>query len=526
MAGTRIKLLPVYLSLCVSILFALPARSSTLTVGPGGDLQNALNSANPGDVIVITAGATFTGNFTLPAKSNGTATIRVESSALASLPEGRRVSPSSTRYMPTLVSPNSTAVISATTGANNWTFAGLNITTTETVINYGLVTVGLGTETSVGALPANYIFDRCYIHGAAAGNTKRGIALNGVNITVANSWISTIMEVGQDTQALCGWNGPGPYRILNNYLEAAGENVMFGGAEALIPNLIPSQITVENNWFSKPLSWCPFSTQYAGVPWTVKNLLELKNAQAVMVRNNIFQYSWQSGQTGYAILMTPRTNSGQNEWAEVQDVIFSGNVVQHAAGGINFEGVDDDDVEQNVMRLHLVSISDNIFSDINGVPWGGTSTESWVFQVVSGSDHLAITNNTGFSDFGTLIGDGTLSDPSRYFTFTRNICSVGIYGIDGSGSQQGTAALQEYFPGSTVIGNMLIGGDSEIYPPGNTFPANMSAVGFANWQAGNYQLLPGSPYQGMGANVADVVASLRGVNGTSNPLTAPFYAGP
>ena len=526
MAEIRIKLLPVYLSLCVSILFGSSARSSTLTVGPGGDLQTALNSANPGDVIVITAGATFTGNFTLPAKSNGSATITVKSSALAFLPVGERVSPSSTQNMPTLVSPNSAAVISATTGANNWTFAGLNMTTTETVINYGLVTVGLGTETSIGALPANYIFDRCYIHGAAAGNTKRGIALNGVNITVENSWISTIMEVGQDTQALCGWNGPGPYRILNNYLEAAGENVMFGGAEALIPNLIPSQITVENNWFSKPLSWCPFSSEYAGVPWTVKNLFELKNAQEVVVQNNIFQYSWQSGQNGYAILMTPRTNNGQNEWVEVQDVIFYGNVVQHAAGGINFEGVDNDDIEQNVMRLHLVNVSNNIFSDINGVPWGGTSAESWVFQVVSGSDRLSITNNTGFSDFGTVTGDGTISDPSQYFTFAGNICSVGLYGIDGSGSQQGTEALQEYFPGSTVTGNVLIGGDSALYPPGNNFPANMSTVGFADWQAGNYQLLPGSAYQGAGANVEELVLSLNGVNGTWNPLTPPFYAGP
>ncbi len=34
------------------------------------DLQNALNSAHPGDTIVLNAGSTYTGNFTLPAKAN------------------------------------------------------------------------------------------------------------------------------------------------------------------------------------------------------------------------------------------------------------------------------------------------------------------------------------------------------------------------------------------------------------------------------------------------------------------------
>src|SRR5690242_1392590 len=41
----------------------------TITVNAGSDLQAAINSAQPGDVLSLQAGATFTGNFTLPAKS-------------------------------------------------------------------------------------------------------------------------------------------------------------------------------------------------------------------------------------------------------------------------------------------------------------------------------------------------------------------------------------------------------------------------------------------------------------------------
>ena len=60
------------LSVCLSVLFsAAAAHAATISVGAGGDLQGAINAARPGDTIVIAAGATFTGNYTLPAKGGG-----------------------------------------------------------------------------------------------------------------------------------------------------------------------------------------------------------------------------------------------------------------------------------------------------------------------------------------------------------------------------------------------------------------------------------------------------------------------
>src|SRR5262245_60434091 len=49
---------------------ALPAATGkTVAVAAGGNLQQAIDAAQPGDVITLAAGASFTGPFMLPNKS-------------------------------------------------------------------------------------------------------------------------------------------------------------------------------------------------------------------------------------------------------------------------------------------------------------------------------------------------------------------------------------------------------------------------------------------------------------------------
>src|SRR3989442_422817 len=100
----------------------------------------------------------------------------------------------------------------------------------------------------------------------------------------AGARIAEIKAVGQDSQAIAGWNGPGPYAITNNYLEGAGENVIFGGADPTIPNLVPGDITIAGNAIAKRPAW-------RSENWTVKNLLELKNARRVSIHDNTVDYN-------------------------------------------------------------------------------------------------------------------------------------------------------------------------------------------------------------------------------------------
>src|SRR5438477_13156465 len=84
-------------------------------------------------------------------------------------------------------------------------------------------------STSLANLPHDITFDRCYIHGDPTVGGRRGIAMNGNSIGVVDSYIADFKLSGYDTQALTSWNGQGPFKIVNNYLEAAGENLIFGG---------------------------------------------------------------------------------------------------------------------------------------------------------------------------------------------------------------------------------------------------------------------------------------------------------
>src|SRR5882724_7935492 len=217
----------------------VPPSGQTITVPAGGDFQAALNAAQPGDVITLQAGATFTGPFTLPNKA-GTGWITVRTSAPdSSLPApGTRVTPSYAAVMPKIVAGSNVGpAIQAASGAHHFRFIGIEAKPLPGAKTFRIIELGTGGETSTATLPHDIIIDRCYIHGNPGEPEIRGVAFNGSRLAVIDSYLSEFKDCCQDTQAIMGWNGPGPFKIVNNYLEAAGENVMFGGADPSITNL-------------------------------------------------------------------------------------------------------------------------------------------------------------------------------------------------------------------------------------------------------------------------------------------------
>lgn len=231
--------------------------ADTINVPAGGNLQAAINAARAGDTILLQPGATYAGNFTLPVHGGETyITIRSAASDTLLPPPGARMTPAYAAYLPKITSPNNVAAIRTAAGAAYWRLMLLEIgptaNATGTAVDLGS---GSSTQNALSLVPHHLIVDRVYIHGDAANGQRRGIGLNSAHTTIVNSHISEIKSVGQDSQAIAGWNGPGPFWIENNYLEAAGEGVLFGGDDPRILDLTPSDILFRGNTVSRPLAW-------------------------------------------------------------------------------------------------------------------------------------------------------------------------------------------------------------------------------------------------------------------------------
>ena len=494
---------------------SMPVQTgSVINVPAGRDFQGALNGATCGDTIQLAAGARFVGNFTLPAKScTGWIVIRT-SAPDSSLPaQGTRITPAYANVLPKIVSPNTAPAIVTQQQANHYWFMGLEITgnpVAQPNTLYNLVLFGDGSETSLSQLPNNLVVDRCYVHGDDTSNFRRGIVLNAATIAVVDSYVSNFHEVGADSQGIAGWGGPGPFKIVNNFIQGAAENFILGGAQGSIVGIVPTDIEFRHNYVFKPLGWKVDDPSYAGIHWTVKNLFELKNAQRVLIDGNIFENNWLDGQNGFAILFTPRS-SDSGPQAVVQDVTFTHNIVRHSASGMNISGHDDLDssLPPSLVQTLRVLVKDNLFDDINGPIWGGA--DGRLFQVVNGASQVVFDHNTAFQS-GNLVTTGTLGYTFPGFIYTNNIAPHNQYAFVGDDTSPGMPTISTYFPGSVITRNVIEAPPSGFtYPPGNFFPAAWSEVQFVDFANKNYRLAPSSPYKGAGSDGKDIGADVDAI---------------
>jgi hypothetical protein len=505
---------------CATALAMLSAADTafaeTRLVRSGESLQSALNAAQPGDVIMLEAGATFLGNFTLPVKG-GSNVITIRSSAPDTvLPgAGTRITPAFSALLPKIQSPNTAPALATAPGTHHWRLQFLEFGANQ--YGYGeIIQLGDGSsaQNQLSQVPYEIVVDRAYVHGDPTIGQKRGIALNARAVTIRDSHISDIKFADQDSQAIGGWNGPGPYLIENNYLEAAAENVLLGGSDPAIPNLVTEDVVFRYNHVVKPLAW-------RSQAWQAKNLFEIKNARRVLVEYNVFENNWAGAQPGYAILMTPRNQDGGCPWCVVEDVTFQYNIVRNVAGGVNISGYDNLNVSAQTKNIR---ISNNLFYGVTQT-LGGTG---WFLLIGSGPRNVVVDHNTVDADGTTFVyaHGGSATDPEEIFgvQVTNNAARHNSYGINGASFSSGNSAINAYFPGSTIRGNWLAGGPASRYPSGNLFAGAFSDA-FVNQAAADYRLAPGSILAGAatdGTNIgADLATLLAGTARVIEGVTIP-----
>jgi hypothetical protein len=490
---------------------ATPCHAVDYFVSPGQSLQDALDRAVPGDTITVQAGGVYTGLFKLRKKS-GTGWITIRSSALSSLPAGERITPKDAIHMPKLVANSTFGTLTADNGAHHYRIIGIEMTVPPGMYPNQVVVLGDGSQSTISDVPTDIEFDRVYIHGDPDAGGKRGITLNARNTTIKNSHISSFKSTWQDTQTIAGWNGPGPFLIENNFLEAAAECAAFGGSKPSIPNLVPSDITFRRNHCFKPFTWMKSHENFRGTAWLVKNGFELKNARRVLIEGNVFTNVWMHGQAGYAIVLVPRTLEGAIPWTVIEDVTIRKNIFRRCSGGVALSGMDDNGMGKG----RNFRIEHNLFEDINSEKWGGPGH---LLLVLNKAEGVVFEHNTGFHTGKIAAFDGKA--PMSRFVYRNNISPHNTYGIIGNSRSTGISTLSAFAPDATVTHNVMAGGNAGLYPEGNYFPASLAGVEFVDMVEGNYRLSSASPYLGKGTDGRDLGADLNAVYALTRGVVKP-----
>ncbi|MGH8318297.1 MAG: hypothetical protein ACREUL_10005 [Steroidobacteraceae bacterium] len=483
-----------------------PPSGSTITVPAGGNLQTALNNAKLGDTIVLQAGATYRGPFTLPDKTTGSGWIYVVSSNYSSLPApGKRVSPSDAANMPEILARAYGHALITVADSNHFRFVGIEFAPEPGAFVYTLVQIGNG-DTSPATLPNNIVFDRCYIRADPVADDRRGVEMDGAYVAVIDSYISGFQQTGTDSQGLWAYNTTGPLKIVDDYIEAASEDVMFGGAASKAASLVPSDIDIENNYFYKPLS-------LMGSSYALKNLLELKAGRRVLVSGNTFQNNPAGAQDGFALLITPRTISGKAPWTTDTDISIVGNTFINVGSGLNFLGCDNtysacQSTSPPVMTERIL-VQNNLL-EVTGIG----NADGREFQFLAGGSDYTIDHNTVINTAPSpdsdvvMVESSKTSRPITNFVFTNNLLTPTHHGFFGSGAGTGTAALNREFSNWTFLKNVLAGENASNYPTGNFFPVSIDEIQFTDYAGGNYVLAAGSPYHSAGTDGKDIGAGL------------------
>ncbi|MGO9650130.1 MAG: hypothetical protein ACLPOO_19020 [Terriglobales bacterium] len=537
-----------------SSLADTPAPGQTLRVKEGEDFQKTLDAASCGDTIELQAGATFRGLFKLPAKACDDShwiIIRTAAADHDLPPEGTRITPcyagiemlpgrplfhctSTNKVLAKLsyAGNSGSGPVALANGANHYRFLGLEITRESPGATiYNLVLQEDGGDAN------HLVFDRVWLHGTPQDETTRGILLGGSShVAVVDSFFSDFHCTAgtgscTDAQAIAGGMGNqsmGPYKIVNNFLEAAAESILFGGGSA---TQVPIDIEIKHNYLFKPVNWRPGDPHFIGAangrPFIVKNLFELKNAQRVLFEGNVLENTWGGfSQTGFAILLTPR-NQGRTgcPLCMVTDVTIRYCKISHVGSGFQIANSRSDSGDA-ARAGERYSIHDVIIDDIGKPASQGFGTLAQISMDAPVLRAVALDHITALPPKSLFLIGGPPNRAMRDFSFTNGVVTAGEYQFTATGggpqlscsSEPGGNApadvLQDCFASYRFDHNAIIGGWSK-WPRGNSFPKHPRDVGFANYSDGNqgdYRLSKESRFRGAGADGKDLGADIDAVN--------------
>ena len=601
------------LSCMNTALWNTPSPGSVVSVTTAAQFTAALapGTAACGQTIQLQAGNTFSGNFTISTLAcPSTNWLTIETSGVASLPaEGARYATTYTgsggiartvygpqfgpcyagvtslagrppllcptpagTYTAKLITPNSTPVLKFSAGTSGVRLIGIEITrATGTGYVSPLVLSG-----NIGL--SNIILDRVWCHGDE-NEDETGFCLSfsaASNMAVIDSYFNDfycISSIGTCTDSypiLGGGNTLNSttetgIKVVNNFLEAAGESTMLSGGGAA--NTTPADMEIRLNLAFKPLQWNPSDPSYnggiSGHALIVKNLFELKNAQRVLYEGNQLINTWAGfSQDGSAILLTPKSQaSGSTSLCFtcfVSNITLRYNTINTVGAFGQFEADADDNGGLSSggtgWSIHDMVIDNEGYATCYGGCGLGGVPIAEELNVGAGQTLSDVSFNHITLVFPTVLCSKCTTNKIHVLgisgpmlstglglagiSYTNNVQQTGLgtTNLDGGGFTNNCAYNQP--PGTpmmnacfvvpyTFAGNCLVDNGSISWPAGNvTSVASYLAVftNYNNGDGGDYTIPSGSPCKAAGtdgldpgANIGNVAAVIAGVPAPSTP---------
>lgn len=377
---------------------------------------------------------------------------------------------------------NSPAV-SADRNVHGYYFEDIAILGAGTSDLNAVVKLGIN-QTTLAEVPGDFVFSHVLNSGTPTLRLRRNYYINSSNTAIVDGSCLEGHDNNSDSQCFLGLNGPGPYLIKNNYMEASHEVIMFGGGDPTIPNLTPSDVWIIGNHITRPANW-------KGV-WTVKNLLECKNVKRLAAEGNVFENNWGDGQVGYFFLCKSVNQDGTAPWSTSQDIVFRYNLARNTGAGINLcascQGV--------IIPMARASAHDNIVTGLNVGQFTGEARE---WQFLGGLSKISVVHNTTVNAAGVATAISFDGQPPMVtsMNFVCNAYDNGQYGIHG-GSGGSDWRLW-------VDANTSTWTDNLAYPAGGYVAAGFDARGF---YTGAMKCADGKP---LGADAAKIYSMTANV---------------
>jgi hypothetical protein len=530
----------------------------------GTALQAALNNAARNTVILVPAGFTYDMGgavLTLPAKApTATPWIWLVADTIyhGTFPRaaGQRVLTGDASAMPTIKGSNRLGVINTVAGnadCSNYWMAGLDVISTAEDPNYGgagdllqfaiMLGVFRGSQVSLATTPGHFGVDRCLVHSTSVIQGQGGVGLFCRHAVLRDSrsysWRSSVTKT--DSQAVACLNGPGPFRITNNYLEANGENFMMGGAgDPSHQDLMPQNIWFDKNWCRKPMEWNPHHPSHVPAPASnCKNQVESKGSWRVLIEGNVFENCWREGQNGAVFQIwncpvptAPDGTPGSLAWAKCQDWHIRYNSFINCNAGISMRA-SGTEMHAGTIPTQRIYIAHNIGKGWHTPTLNGGPDISYFFKPDAPDsadlhlDHIQLVHNTlvqasaSRTNMKWLDLNGTPAGGGKHtnIVIKDNVLGNADYLIK-SNAGDNAAGLAAHCDGAVWDYNVCIDPfNVAAFMPGlnNQYITDINGVGFSSVPAENYALVSG-PFLGdgsdgtdPGANHADVAAFTSGV---------------